>query len=250
MNDGSPIQIENPPFYLVKQLFLENNMKNITKITLSLICLIAFALLWLVGATPAKADADLVASITFDPPLSNPNSMAVGDTFVATINLSSATSQEVSAIGMFMFFDHTKVQVNSVTPLNGFTFCLPLLSFDNASGTISGDCANFANPAVTNLDVLEIEFEVFQTDTYFDLTFDQVCDGATSSDCFQAIFGVDNQIAVYNDSTNTPLSVTLQTMGITNETAVLPSFGIVLVALVLITAVVILFYKRQQAKLY
>lgn len=225
-------------------------MRNISKITLSITALFAFALLWLAGAMPAKADTDLIASIVFTPPLTDPNGLNVDDTFIVTVHMASATDQVIDTWGLYLNFDPAVLQANSVTrlyPISGSDFCPVSADFNNTTGQIVGECTDLGGGvAATNLDVMEIEFQVLQTDVYTAITFDQVCDGNGSDDCFQALVGGLNQVAAYNDEPNTPLSVTLQTVGISDETAALPSFSITLIALVLATAVIILFYKRQH----
>ncbi|MCP4358983.1 MAG: hypothetical protein GY796_13265 [Chloroflexi bacterium] len=225
-----------------------------TKIALPVTCLFAFALLWLAITTPAAAANDVAVSITFNPPLTNPNSLAVGDILTATVSATSASNQFVDTWGLYMDFDPAILHVNSVTrlyPITGSDICIVPVGFDNVTGKIMGECADLGGGTTTDgLDILEIEFQVLVTDTWFNLTFDQVCDGVGNDDCFQALYSGINQIATYNDALSNPLAVTLQTMGATNETTALPGLGIVLVVLVLATAVVIFLYKRQYAKLY
>ncbi len=230
-------------------------MMHKTKITLSITALFACALLWLAGATPAKADADLVASIAFTPPLTDPNGLGVGDTFIATVQMSSATGQVINTWGLYMDFDPAILQANSVTrlyPINGTHICLVPIGFNNTTGQIVGECADMGpsgGTAATNLDVMEIEFEVLQTDTRFDLTFDQVCDGTGSDDCFQALdSGGVNQIAAYNDETGTPLAVTLQAFTAVSAPAQMSLLAALLVSFAVVALGLWQWARRQSVR--
>ncbi|MCB0058165.1 MAG: hypothetical protein KDE45_14105, partial [Caldilineaceae bacterium] len=170
-----------------------------------------------------------------NPPLPDPNPLQVGDTFIATVTLSSASSQAVDTVGMYMTYDHTKVQVNSATALNA-SFCLVPVSYDNVNGTIAGDCAILGGTPA-NLDVLRVEFQVLETNTHFDLAF-VPCATPTSVNCFGAYSGGSNQIATYLNALGTPLAVTLQTLKATSGTGSLPLIGLAGGVLVLAMAIV------------
>lgn len=221
-------------------------MKSMNKTKrVSIPFLFAFALLWLVLASPVAAEPNLVASIVFGPEVTTPtNTLIVGDTFTATVHTTSASNQSVNAWGMYLNFDPAILQVNSVTrlyPITGSDFCPVPLSFNNTTGRIIGECADLGGGTTTNeLDVLEITFEVLETKTRFDVTFDMICDGAGNSECFQAVNGGANQITTYINASNVPLAVSMQMSQIADSTPSLPIFMIVLLSgLALITAIII-----------
>lgn len=196
--------------------------KRITILLVNFMSVIA--LLGFVMAQPVFAAPDINVSIRYDPVLTNPNDLQVGDIITATVHTTSASNQSVNAWGFYLDYDPSILQANSVTrlyPINGTDFCPVALTFSNTTGRIVGECADLGGGTTTdNLDVLQITFEITQTNTTFSVTFDTVCDGPTNSDCFQAVSGGFNQIMTYNQSTNNPLAVALQSVGI--NTAVFP----------------------------
>lgn len=181
---------------------------------LSIVSMMIVAVLWLGITSPVSADADLVASFVFGPEVTYPtNTLQVGNTFTATVRTTSTTNQPVDTWGIYINFDPTVVQVNSWSRTYPRTIdiCTVPETTDNVNGRIYAECTDLGGTTTTDgLDVLEITFEVLQTDTTFDVTFDTVCDGAGNAECFQALRTGVNQIAFYNDSNNVPLAVSLQ----------------------------------------
>lgn len=226
-------------------------MKKMTH-TLLIPFVLSFALLWLMVASPAMAAADLVASFVFGPEVTYPtNNLGVGDTFTATVHITSASNQLVDTWGIYVNYDPTVVQVNSWTrlyPINGFDLCTVPETIDNAVGRIYAECTDLGGGTTTDgLDVLEITFEVLQTDTLFDVTFDTVCDGTGNSECFRALSGGVNQIATYNDGTNVPLAISLDAFSVASSKPMQKIWlPVVVVNLLGVTAVYVYAFLRKQ----
>lgn len=201
------------------------------------------ALSWGVMVQPVYA-TDLTASISFNPPLTNPNSLQVGNTFEAIINLNSAgLNPNVDTLGFYMTFDQTAVQVNNITNTSNQNLCVLPVTADNATGTTEGACISFGGIPVADEDVLTIEFEVLQTNRTFDLSFVE-CATPTSINCFGAYSSSNNQIGTYVNATDQALAVTLSDMGISPETQ---SQGAMAFAVLMFVTTAVLLWMRRNA---
>ncbi len=100
-----------------------------------------------------------------------PSDLTVGTSFDYTIQVHATDAQAADGASVYLNFDPTQLQVNSVTPGTVFDSTLEN-SFDNTTGEINFAAGVWDNPAPTQaMDLVTINFTVLQADSEPSLSF-------------------------------------------------------------------------------
>jgi len=92
-----------------------------------------------------------------------------GDTFTLRVQVQSGT-EAFTGVNVFLNFDPSHLQVNSITRIENFDFDRPNNGYDNATGEAEYGSANI-DPLTGTIDFIEIEFTAVSAAASTDITF-------------------------------------------------------------------------------